>query len=982
MRAEPFPMTFSITGLKMISHPNGKEMKYQLSPGLHFWVSHAISNFHSEGRQIAFITESQPRHPCHPSSSLCQDNPKSFLKNNFFFRRKNMRKGIYLFIFLLFCVLFYFTDMYGESDERFDEDLLKVFSYRSIGPSRQGGRIVDIAVDSSSAYTFYVATASGGLWKTTNNGTTFTPIFDHQSVISIGDVAVSPSNPDIVWVGTGEANNSRSCYWGDGVYKSGDGGKTWKNMGLKESHHVGRIIIHPQNPDIVYAAALGHLYSFNEERGLYKTIDGGKTWDKVLYINDQVGVVDVALDPSDPDTLYAASYQKQRLPWHFEEGGPGSAIYKTTDGGKTWTKLEGGLPTGKIGRIGVDVYLKNPDIVCATIENANERPPTEEEKKQDEERGVEPQKRPVGGEVYRSQDGGKTWQKMNSIKDDIGGHPGYYYGQIRIDPNDDQVIYVPSIILYRSTDGGKTWGRQRPENAGRGTHSDHHALWIDPQNSNHMILGNDGGLCITYDRGKSWDFYDNLPLAQCYAVGMDMDDPYHVYTGLQDNGSWKGPSNSLGTQITLDDWESVGGGDGFYNQADPHESRWLYNESQFGYIQRVDQKTGEVKMVRPSREKEKPPLRFNWSSPILISPHNSQIIYLGGDVLFRSLNRGDDWQEVSPDLTLNDPVKIAGKGNIQYCTITTISESPLIPGIIWVGTDDGKIHLSKNNGGSWTELTENIVKAGAPEEYWVSRVFASPHQEGTAYVSKTGYRRDDFRPFLYKTTDYGNTWTSISGNLPDEPVNVIFEDLKNPNLLFLGTEMAVYVSIDSGKRWVRMRNNMPTNAVHDLLIHPRENDLVVGTHGRGIFITDISPLQEIDEKVIAQDICLFEIEPQKQRIIRRGGSLLGHRHFTAPNEPDGVVIYYYLKNKASEDVSLIITDPYGEEVNRLKGEGKEGINKLVWNMRHKPSKEELEQRRSSPFRYRGPAGKLASPGEYVVILQVGEKRLTRKAMIR
>ena len=890
-------------------------------------------------------------------------------------------KKFYGIIILSMTLLLASPQLTAEEGSGIGEDFFKIFQYRSIGPSRQGGRVVDIAVHPSEPFTFYVATASGGLWKTTNNGTTFTPVFDNQRVISIGDIAVAPSAPDSVWVGTGEANNSRSCYWGDGVYKSEDGGKTWKNMGLKESHHVGRIVIHPENPDIVYVAALGHLYSFNEERGLYKTADGGQTWEKILYISDKVGVVDVAMDSTNPDVLYAASYDKQRLPWHFEEGGPGSVLYKSMDAGKTWTKLSGGLPTGKIGRIGVEVYRKNPQIVYASIENANTRPPTEEEKKMAERLGREASERAVGGEVYCSEDGGQTWTKMNAAKDDIGGHPGYYYGQIRIDPNDDKVIYVLSVILYKSTDGGKTWGKGRPQNAAAGTHADHHALWIDPDNSDRLILGNDGGLYISYDQGKSWDFYDNLPLAQCYAVGVDMEDPYNVYTGLQDNGSWRGPSNGLSGQITLDDWQAVGGGDGFYNVVDHNDSRWLYNESQFGNIQRVDQKMGVGQRIRPTGVQGKPAPRFNWNSPILISPHNSQIVYFGGNVLFRSLDRAENWQEISPDLTLNDPVKIAGKGNIQYCTITTIAESRLMPGLIWVGTDDGKVHLTRNGGASWTEVTENIVKAGAPEEYWLSRVFASHHKQGTAYVSKTGYRRDDFKPFLYKTIDFGKTWVSISGNLPDEPINVIFEDRKNANLLFVGTEMGVYVSLNGGQTWTRMKNNMPTNAVHDLLIHPRDNDLVVATHGRGIFITDISPLQELNEKTLAEDVYLFKIEPKKARPFRMGRGLSGHRHFTAPNEQTGIVLYYHLKTKPDDSVQIIITDPYGKEINEFKRKANAGLNKSIWNMRKKPTKEEQERMQRIPARYRRAMGQAVSPGEYVVILKVGEKEYKQIATL-
>jgi photosystem II stability/assembly factor-like uncharacterized protein len=890
----------------------------------------------------------------------------------------NLRKNFLCIgsIFLVFLV----SDLIGK-EALFNENLLKSFTYRSIGPARQGGRVVDIEVPESQPYTFYVATASGGLWKTTNNGTTFEPIFDNQSVISIGDIAVAPSDPDIIWVGTGEANNSRSCYWGDGVYKSTDAGKTWKNMGLKESHHIGRIVIHPENPDVVYVAALGHLYSFNEERGLFKTTDGGMTWKKVLYISGRVGAVDAAMDPTNPDILYATSYEKQRLPWHFEEAGLRSAIYKTTDAGKTWKKLGGGLPSGKLGRIGVDVYFKNPKIIYATIENSNKRPPTKEEAEQDRKQKKEPQERAIGGEVYRSDDGGKSWKKMNSAKNNIGGLPGYYYGQIRIDPNDDKVIYVLSVVLFRSMDGGKTWGKGPRPNAAPRTHADHHALWIDPKNSNHMILGNDGGLCKTYDRGNTWDYYDNLPLAQYYAVGVDMEVPYNIYGGLQDNGSWRGPSNSLSGQIALDDWISVGGGDGFYNQVDPNDSRWLYNESQFGNIQRFDQKLGKSKRIRPTREEGKSPLRFNWNSPILISPHNSQIIYFGANVLFRSLNRGDEWQEISGDLTLNDPEKIAGRGNIQYCTITTISESPLTPGIIWVGTDDGKVHLSKNGASTWLELTERIKAAGAPEEYWVSRVLASNFKEGTAYVSKTGYRRDDFRPFLYKTTDFGENWTSISSNLPDEPVNVIVEDRVNPSLLFVGTETALYVSMDGGKKWVRMKNNMPTNAVHDLLIHPRENDLVAATHGRGIFVTDISPLQELNEKTLAEDVHFFKLESKVQWNTRRTSNLYGHRHYTTPNEPYGLIINYYLKNKSDEKVKVTITDPYGKEINSLKGKAEAGINSVVWNMRARLTKEEREQAQARTGRFRRPQGKLMPPGEYVIILEIGDKKLTHKAQI-
>ncbi|MCK4495869.1 MAG: hypothetical protein KAU91_05930, partial [Candidatus Aminicenantes bacterium] len=834
-------------------------------------------------------------------------------------RFMNIRKHLASLLLVFYGIIFVCVS-FVNSQELFNEDLLKTFTYRNLGPFRSGAWIVDFAVpeypQEAHLYTFYVASRNGGLWKTTNNGTTFEPIFDDQTVFSIGDIALAPSNPDIVWVGTGEAANARSSYWGDGVYKSTDGGKTWKNMGLEDSHHIGRIVVHPKNPDVVYVAAMGHLYSFNEERGVFKTVDGGKTWEKVLYINERVGVIDVAMNRDNPDILYAAAYEKQRLPWHFEAGGPGSAIYKTIDAGETWAKLGEGLPGGKIGRIGLDIYRKNPDIVFAVVENVNKRPSTKEEVEQDRRRGIEPQERVFGGEVYRTDNAGRTWKKMNSIKDNVGGKAAYSFCQIRVDPNNDKNVYVTSICVASSNDSGKTWHDVNwpPRKMFKTSFGDVRTLWIDPQNSNRIFMGSDGGVHISYDGGKTCDFYDNLPMAQYYAIGVDMEDPYNIYGGLQCHDSWKVPSNSWSGQITLEDLVTVGTGDGMYNVVDPNDSRWVYNTSQFGGHHCVDQKLGIRTNIQPRREKGRPPYRFNWCPPVHISPHNSEIIYAGTQVLLRSMQRGDNWQEISPDLTTNDAVKIAGKGHIQYCTITTISESPVTPGIIWVGTDDGKVWLTKDYGASWADLTQKIVLAGGPENYWVSRVFASNFKEGTAYISKTGYRRDDFRPFIYKTTDFGETWTAINDNLPNKPINVVFEDRKNPDLLFLGTDMGVYVTINEGKKWVYMRNNMPTIAVHDLLVHPRENDLVVGTYGRGLYITDVTLLQELNEKVLDEDIHFFKVEPKVQRITRAWGAyyLYGDRHLTTPNEPNRVVINYYLKNKAKEKAKITITDPYGK----------------------------------------------------------------------
>lgn len=888
----------------------------------------------------------------------------------------SLSKLISVFIFVS---LISINVVFSDAHDLFNEDLLKFFEYREMGPARQGGRILIIASPPGDPFTYYVSTATGGLWKTDNNGTTFTPLFQNCGSIAIGAFAIAPSNPDILWVGTGTAASGRISLLGDGIYKSTDAGKTWQHMGLEKTIHIGRIAVHPEDPDIVYAAALGYHFSFNPERGLYKTTDGGKTWLKSLFISDKVGVADVVLNPSEPDIVYAATYDKWRIPWHFEEEGPESGIYKSVDGGETWNRMEKGLPSGKIGRIGLDIYKKNPDILYASVENANLRPPTEKEIEQDKRRGDEPKERPFGRQVYRTDDGGEIWQKMNRDEDGLSG--GKWYGVIYIDPNNDQVIYLPSVPLLRSTDGGQTWGKQSPVNIASNIHVDHHALWIDPENSEHIVLGNDGGLAVSYDWGKTWDFYENLPIAQYYAVGVDMENPYNIYGGLQDNGSVKIPSNSLYGRITGDDWQSVGGGDGMFNLVDPHNSRWLYNESQFGYMQRVDQKLGTSKFIRPGgdRDKDAPPLRFNWTTPIHISPHNSQIIYFGANILFRSMNQGDDWQEISPDLTSNDHEKT--KGNIEHCTLTSISESPITPGIIWVGSDDGKVLLTRNGGGTWVDVTEKLAATGGPADYYVSRVIASQHKAGTAYVVKSGFQRDDFTPHLYKTEDFGESWVPINGNIPEGNYHVIIEDKKNPDLLFTGNDTAVYVTIDQGKNWVMMKNNMPTNLIYDMVIHPRENDLIVATHGRGLFVTDITPLQEMSAVVLNSKVHLFEIEPKVQWIYKSRGGNFGHRRFNVPNEPLGVVVNYYLKENAAEDVVVTFSDPYGQELARLKGSKGSGLHHVLWNMRETLSKEEIEKRREQYGPRYTPRGDLMPPGEYVVTLEVGDQKFSKKARI-
>ena len=905
-------------------------------------------------------------------------------------------------LFILSIVVIPLLGLMNAFGQALSEDFFKMITFRDIGPSRQGVRFSDFAVPLQQPYTFYAATGSSGLWKSVNNGQTFEPILDNEKVISIGDIAVAPSNPNIIWVGTGEANTSRSTYYGDGVYKSTDAGKTWKNMGLKESHHIGRIIIHPTDPNIIYVAALGHLYTDNPDRGLYMTRDGGQTWIKALDVkvgDRAIGAVDVVMDPKNPNVLYASTYDKLRKPWNFQLGGPGSGIHKSTDGGKSWKKLGGGLPGGVLGRIGLTVYPKNPNILYAVIENANKPGMTEEARWKEIVEG-KASRGMIDGEVYRTDNAGATWKKVSPEKQSIGSGPGYYYCDIIIDPNDDKHVYALSVGVQESKDGGKTWGS--PFRFG----GDNHALWIDPANSNHMLLGYDHGMGVTFDGGKNWFHPDFIPGAQFYAVDYDMSYPYRVAGGLQDNGSLMGPSTKKGgAPIRLEDWQTVGGGDGMYNVFDKKTNRYLYNESQFGPLSRLDLITGESKGIAYSRVK--PAMRWNWCAPILVSAFDSSVIYHGGNIVVKSSNRGETWTEISPDLTTNDPAKLpqgrGGDGNIQYCTITTMDESPLIQGLLWVGTDDGNVWVTRDDGKNWTKLNDKIT--GNPG-YWVSRVAASNADPGTAYVSYTGLRNDDFRPFMYKTTDYGQTWTSIAGNLPNESINVIREDVKNPNLLFVGTDFTIYVSLDGGKAWTRMKGNMPAQPVHDLKVHPRENDLIVATHGRGIYIADISALQDLRPQVLAGNAYLCAIEPKIRwsETSRYNSSSL---NFNGKSEPAAIAINYYLKAKPAGEVKVQIYQG-SMLVNELKGTANPGLNTVMWNMtkRRERTEEEKKAAQSRTGRFGGGAGAVvlddvppefmaqmraqsdpnfvsspAPEGEYKVVLIVDSEQFTGVAKI-
>jgi photosystem II stability/assembly factor-like uncharacterized protein len=840
-----------------------------------------------------------------------------------------------------------------------NEAILSNLVWRSIGPTNMGGRIDDFAVVESNPSIIYVGVATGGVWKTTNNGTTWEPVFDSAGSTSIGDVAVAPSDPNIVWVGTGEPNNRQSSSWGDGVYRSLDGGKTWQNMGLRDTKHIGRIVIDPRDSNIVYVAAVGHLWGPNKERGLFKTTDGGASWTNVLFVNEDTGVSDVAMDPKSPLTLYAAAYQRRRTPFGFNGGGPHSALYRTIDGGAKWVKLTTGLPEGNTGRIGIDIFRSNPNIVYAIIENAK-------------------------GGVFRSEDRGLTWKKMS----DVNSRP-MYYSQIRIDPNNDQRIWQLAAPMFVSEDGGRTWQTTLVTRI----HGDYHAMWIDPANSDHMLAGSDGGIHISYDRGRTWDFINTIPLGQFYEVALDNRKPYWVYGGLQDNGSWAGPSGTLNEEgITRDDWFRIGGGDGFFAQVDPNDPDLLYVESQNGFVGRLELKTTERRSIRPEAKAGDKPYRFDWNTPILISPHNNKTIYLGGNRVFRSQDRGDTWT-MSEDLTRNqdrDKLPILGAapdkdtlsrhdGQETFGQVVTLTESPLKEGLLYAGTDDGNLQVSRDAGRTWKNLTGKV--GGVPDGTYVSRVVASRFAEGTAYITLDGHRSDDYNTYVFMTTDFGENWKSLKNNLPaGVTCRVIREHPRNQNLLFLGTEFGAFVSFDRGGKWIRLKGNLPMVRVDDIQVHPRDNDLVLATHGRSIWVLDdITPFEQLSDNLVASEFHLFDIRPSTQyRLYQRKGNA-GHKDFAAPNPSYGAVITYYLKAKPKEDVKIVVTRRDGKVVRELTGPKEAGLNRIEWDSRWNRAAP-AQPGQTTGF-FGNPPGPRVPPGEYIIKVTASGKEAVKTARI-
>lgn len=828
--------------------------------------------------------------------------------------------------------------------------------FREIGPAIMGGRISDIAVNVGNPANIFVGFATAGLWKTTSDGMAWESKFDNQITASIGAVTMDPSNPNVIWVGTGEPQNRQSSPYGYGVFKSVDGGDTWISVGLSETRHIGRIVVHPQDPNVVYVAAVGHLWGPNDERGVFKTTDGGENWEKILYIDEDSGAIDLVMSPEDPNTLFAAMYQRRRTAFGFSASGSGSGIYRTYDGGENWEELSEGLPQGDKGRIGIDIYQRDGDLLYATVESQEGK----------------------GRGIYRTRDRGDTWELMG-----VRNPRPMYFSLVRIDPNNPERIYLGGVQLSISDDGGKTWWEG---DAAEGIHVDHHALWINPDNSDYVILGSDGGLSTTRDGGQNWRMYDNMPVGQFYEIGFDMQHPYHVCGGLQDNSSWCAPNQTLSSYgVRNSDWEDVSGGDGFYNQIDPTNSNIVYTESQGGNISRLDRSTGSATRIRPvarsTKSDEDRSYDFNWNAPIVVSQHDPNTVYIGANHLLRSRDQGMTWEEISPDLTRlidRDTLEVMGRplseshisrndGISSYGNITAISESSFSSSVIYVGTDDGNLQVTRDGGDSWM-IVEN--RPGLPRGTYVSRLQASRHSEGRVYASFDAHNDDDYRPYLYVSEDYGVSWQSISSDLPDWSINVVREHHLSPNLLFLGNEVGVYVSFDRGNNWQPLKGNFPTVPVDDIAIQPRENDLIVGTHGRSIWILhDLSPLQEIAEDPGILDAPLqgFPAKPGIQWI-RSGGWPFWGDMFIAANPEDGVRIRYWLAedlegdSECGQSVCVEILDSSLGIISKMTGPGEAGFHEILWDMRYDlPSN--MEDQNGGGF---GPplTGPMALPGTY------------------
>ena len=847
----------------------------------------------------------------------------------------------------------------AQLDQPLDSALLAGLRWRSIGPANMAGRVSDVEGIPFPSKTLFFAAASGGIWKSTNNGTTFRPVFDDQRVVAMGDLAIAPSDTMQVWAGTGEEDVRNSISPGGGVYKSTDGGLTWRLMGLERTETIGRIVVHPTNPDIVWVAASGAIWRTNPERGLYKTTDGGRTWRLVKFISDRAGFIDVAIDPGNPNLLWASSWERIRGPYFLQSGGPGSGLWKSTDGGETWTQVTGGgLPAGQLGRIGIAISLSQPRIMYLMVEAEDDPDGTDR------------------SGLYRSDDGGATWTQMNTTNT----RP-FYYSQVRIDPEDPDRVYFSSFSF--STDGGRT-----VRGAALAVHVDHHAQWIDPRDPNRFITGNDGGIAITFDRGGNYIFPNAIPLGQFYNISFDMGAPYRVCGGLQDNYSWCGPSRKSRGQITNHDWFSISGGDGFVTQQDPRDPNIIYSESQGGNMGRLDLASGErIILPRPNwrdgyrewmdsiatiwpdttrapsgavrtrvaefrrraaQDSAMHDLRWNWNTPFILSPHNPDVFYAGANRVVKSTNRGEGMVPISPDLSKQDMRKITISrtttggitpdvtGAEMHGTIVSLAESPRRTGLLYAGTDDGNVWVSPADGGTWTDLTAKF-RGMVPESTYVSRIEPSWHDVNRVYITFDNHRRGDFSPYVFVSDDGATTFRAIANNLPTgapDFVHVIREDLVNPDLLFVGTDVGAYVSLNRGSSWQKFMTGLPTVPVHDLKIHPRDRELIAGTHGRSIWIVDIAPLQQLNQQVVAATAHLFAPKPAYQfGEPPTGGEFTAQLYFQAPNPQYGAEITYWITRQQQGQARIAVTDMRGDTMWTANGPATRGLHRVTWNFR-------------------------------------------------
>ncbi len=835
-----------------------------------------------------------------------------------------------------------------------DTAQMRALKPRAIGPAIMGGRVSDIAYDPKETATFYIALGTGGLMKTTDNGATFDAVFEHEPAAAIGAVVVAPSDSKVVWVGTGESNDRNSESWGDGVYRTADGGETWTHVGLEKSRMIARIVVHPTDPNTAWAAVMGDMWTFGGERGLYKSTDGGKSWARQLAApapyDDRTGCGDVALDPSDPNTLYATLYARQRTPWSFASG-PNvtdgkniGGIFKSTDGGATWKKLEKGLPE-RTGRVGLSLHAKNPKIVYAVVgsdEGGTANISDVESKR---------------GGVFRSDDGGETWTRQSGLDP----RP-FYFSQIRVDPANDQRVYVLGFALHVSDDGGKTWR----EDLGQKLHPDLHAMAIDPRNPKRILLGTDGGAYQSYNAGQVWAHLNRMAAGEFYRINADLSMPYRICGGLQDNENWVGPSRTYSTNGILNyDWQSLGGGDGFYCAFDSEKPSVLYTESQEGYLHRIDLANGQVKRLRPEPAEGQPAFRFDWDAPLIHSRHAKDVLYLAGNRVFKLTLHGEQWQTISPDLSAQDLQKTqaAGSGAENYAVVYSLIESPVKAGLLWAATDDGKVWVTEDEGGHWTDLTANLPPETRGQ--WMSRIEAGWQDSGVAYLAVDAHRTGNSAPLAYRTADGGKTWEKISSDLPgDGPVKVVREDPKNPNLLYAGTEFGLFVSFNRGGHWVKF-GGLPTVAFDDILVHPREHDLLLATHGRSLFVVDdIGPLEELTPEVAGKEVYLFPPRPALGRyLLPSYEEWNGKAVYRGENPPEGALLSFSVKELNGEQAKVKITNSEGQTVGKMKLTPVPGLNRFNWDL--KPSKEVLND-------YGGLGPKFVTPGEYTVSVSYGK----------